>query len=220
MVDAVGILSEGPSQQLTVRGVVRRLKSAQHLVEGVKHLLGEPLADLVLELAAVLEQGGQPMRGGQRQQPTLLQQQAHGGADRPAGGLRHLLHAEVHPAGAFPPGRRDQPDGQAVEQQAGLHFGAPEKALHPAVGRGFDDAGALHLLVEVLPRFQDLDQELPAGLPFLRVPFADGEVGGEGFSVRGGHHEFRWDGFLWAASVALRREAPFEDGPGEGLEVG
>ena len=219
VVDAVGVFGEGLPQQLLLRGVVGGLESPQHLVQGVQHLLGEALADLVLEPAAVGEQGGQPLRGGHGQQTALLQQQAHGGADRPAGGLRHLLHAEVHPAGAFPPGRRDQADRHAVEQQAGLHFGAPQEALHPAVRGGFEGAGPFDLLVEVLPRLQDLDEKLPAGLPFLRAALADGEVGGESSPVRGGYHKLVRNRVVCGARVPLGGEGPFEDGPRECLEV-
>ena len=219
VVDAVGIIREGLPQQLSLRGVLRRLESPQHLVQGVEHLLGEALADLVLEPAAVIEQGRQPLRGGQGQQPALLQEQPHRGTDRPAGGLHHLRHAKVHPAGAFPPRRRDQPDGKAVEQQAGLYFGAPEKPFHPAVRRGFEGAGPSHLLVEGLTRFQDPDEELPVGLPFAGVPLPDGEVWSKGFPIRRGNLEFVRDGVVCAAGVALGREVPFQDGPREGLEI-
>jgi hypothetical protein len=38
------------------------LEAAQQFVEGVKHLLGQALAHLVLELAAVLQQRSETLR--------------------------------------------------------------------------------------------------------------------------------------------------------------
>ncbi len=54
-VDLVGVLGQRLAQELAPRGVVGGLKAAQKLVEGVQHLFGQALADLVLELAAVLK---------------------------------------------------------------------------------------------------------------------------------------------------------------------
>ena len=53
-VDFVGVLSERLSQELTTRGIVRRLKATKQFVECVQHLLGQALADFVLEFAAVV----------------------------------------------------------------------------------------------------------------------------------------------------------------------
>ena len=60
-VDLVGVLGERLAQQLALRGVVGRLEAAQQLIEGVKDLLGQALADLVLELAAVFEERGEAL---------------------------------------------------------------------------------------------------------------------------------------------------------------
>ena len=88
-VDLVGVLGERLAQQLALRRVVRRLEAAQQLVERVQHLLGEPLADLVLELAAVGEQRGEALLARQRQQPRARPSSRRSAvADRPAGGLR------------------------------------------------------------------------------------------------------------------------------------
>ena len=40
---------------------MRGLKSAQEFVQCVQHLLGQLLTDLVLELAAVFEEGGKAL---------------------------------------------------------------------------------------------------------------------------------------------------------------
>ena len=79
-VDLVGVLGERLAQQLALRGVVRGLEAAQQLVERVQHLLGQALADLVLELAAVLEQGGEALRARQAEEPRLAEEQAQRGA--------------------------------------------------------------------------------------------------------------------------------------------
>jgi hypothetical protein len=42
------------------------LESAQEFVECVQHLFGQFLADLVLELAAVFEEGAEALRARQR----------------------------------------------------------------------------------------------------------------------------------------------------------
>lgn len=74
----------------------------------VQHLLGQALADLVLALAAVFEQRRQTLLARQGQQPSLMEQQAHGGRDRPAGGLDHVRHPKIEPARALAARRRDQ----------------------------------------------------------------------------------------------------------------
>ena len=74
------------------------LEAPQQLVEGVKDLLGEAFADLVLEFAAVPQQGGEALFRWRRQQPCLAEQLSHRRADRPACGLAHVRDLEVHPA--------------------------------------------------------------------------------------------------------------------------
>jgi hypothetical protein len=79
---------------------VRGLEAAQQLVEGVQHLLGQALADLVLELAAVLEQRGEALRFGRRG-AAAGQEQAQRRRDRPPCRLHHVRDAEVEPARAL-----------------------------------------------------------------------------------------------------------------------
>jgi hypothetical protein len=77
---------------------VRRLEAPEQLVQGVQHLLGQTLADLVLELAAVFKQSDEALRGRQAQEPFLAEKQAKCGRDRPAGRHHHVRNAEVEPA--------------------------------------------------------------------------------------------------------------------------
>ncbi len=83
-VDLVRVLGERLAEELALGRVVGGLEAAQQLVERVEHLLGEALADLVLVLAAVLEERGEALRAGQAQQSRLAEQQAQRGRDRPA----------------------------------------------------------------------------------------------------------------------------------------
>ncbi len=56
VVNVVGPLSQRRAQQFALRCVVGRLDAAQQFVERVQHLLGQPLAHLVLEAPAVGQQ--------------------------------------------------------------------------------------------------------------------------------------------------------------------
>ncbi len=74
-VDLVGMLGQGLAQQLALRGVVRRLEAAEEFVEGVQHLLGEALGDLVLEFPAVGEERGEALVARKGQEPPFAEQQ-------------------------------------------------------------------------------------------------------------------------------------------------
>ena len=103
----VAALGEGLAKQPAARGVMGGLEPPDEFVEGVHHLLGETLAHLVLVLAAVLEEGGEPLGARQREEALLGEEEAEGGAERPPGGEAHVRDAEVHPARALAPwGRR------------------------------------------------------------------------------------------------------------------
>ena len=65
---AVAVLGERLAQEIAAGGVVSGLEATEELVQGVKHLLGEALGNLVLVLAAAFEQGGETLLAGQRQQ--------------------------------------------------------------------------------------------------------------------------------------------------------
>ena len=139
-VDLVGVLRQRLAQQRPIRGVMRRLESAQQLVERVQDLLGEALAHLVLVLAAVLEQSGEALLARLAQEPGLAEEQAHRGRDRPSCGGEHVRDAKVEPAGAFAPRCGDEPQGGAVEEQPRRDAGVAQEAFHAAVGRGFETA--------------------------------------------------------------------------------
>ena len=100
----------------------------------MEHLFGQALAHLVLELAACRQETGEALLLRHGEQAAFVQQQAHGGAYWAAGGLHHVLNAEIQPAGAFAPGRGDQTQAQAVEQQPGRRPGLPQQPLHASVG--------------------------------------------------------------------------------------
>ena len=160
---AVAGLGERFAQQIAAGGIMGGLESPDELVEGVHHLLGEALADLVLVLAAVLEEGGEPLGARQREEALLGEEEAEGGAEGASGGEAHVRDAEVHPAGAFAPRGGDEAECDAVEEQAGGNPGAPEQALGTALGRGFEarTGTAGYWPVEVLSGVEHLHEELP-----------------------------------------------------------
>lgn len=90
----------------------------------MEHLLGEALADLVLKLAAVLEECGEPLRARQAQEAGLAEQEPERSRDRPARGLDHVGHAEVEPARALPARCGDEPQRVAVEEEPRGNSGA------------------------------------------------------------------------------------------------
>ncbi len=93
----------------------------QQVVERVQHLFGQPFADLVLVPTAVLEQRGETLVARRGEQTDLAEQQAQRRRDRPAGGLHHVAHAEIEPAGAFAARGRDEAQRDAVEEQTGRY---------------------------------------------------------------------------------------------------
>ena len=199
------------------------LEPPDELVEGVHHLLCETLAHLVLVLAAVLEEGGEPLGARQREEALLGEEEAEGGAEGAPGGEAHVRDAEVHPTRAFAARGGDEAKSDAVEKQAGGDAGAPEQALGAALGRGFEarTGAAGYRRVEVLPGVEHLDEKLPRRLPVPRVALADGEVGAQGLAVvREGNLELGRNGSLLRAGVPAGREAPVENGGGELAEVG
>jgi hypothetical protein len=137
------------------------LEAAQQLVERVQHLLGQALAHLVLELAAVLEERRQALGARQAQEPRLAEEKPQRGRDRPARGLDHIRDAEVEPTGALTTRRREEPERAAVEEETRRDAGLAQQPLHAAVGRGLQRAVAADHAVEVLTGFEDPHEELP-----------------------------------------------------------
>ena len=199
------------------------LEPPDELVEGVHHLLCEALAHLVLVLATVLEEGGEPLGARQREEALLGEEEAEGGAEGAPGGETHVCDTEVHPARALPPRGGNEAKRDAVEEQAGGDPGAPEQALGAALGRGFEarTGAAGYRRVEVLSGVEHLDEKLPGRLPVPRVALADGEVGAQGLAVvREGNLQLGRNGSLLGAGVPAGREAPVENGGGELAEIG
>ena len=220
-IDVVAVFPELFVQQLAARGVVGCLEAAQQLVEGVQHLHRELLADLVLVLAAVGEQGRQALFPRQGQQPALVQQQSKRGADRPARHQQHVGNIEVHPARALAVRRRDEAQGAAVEEQAGGDSRRPQQALQPAVGRGFEPAGAGGHAIEILAGLKGLNRQLPGRAAVVRVSLADREVGAQRLAVVGQvKAQILRHRSAATAGVAVGGEAPVQDRAGEGLEIG
>ena len=222
---SVAVLGERLAKQPAAGGVVGGLEPSDELVEGVHHLLGETLAHLVLVLAAVLEESGEPLSARQREEALLGEEEAEGGAEGAPGGEAHVRDAEVHPAGALAARSGDEAKRDAVEEQAGGNPGAPEQALGTALGRGFEarpgapppPAGAS----KSCPVVECLDEELPWRLTVARVALADREVGAEGLAVvREGNLQLGRDRSFVGASVAAGSEPPAEDAGGKLAEVG
>ena len=209
---------------------MRRLEAAQQLVERVQHLLGQTLADLVLVLAAVLQQRREPLAARQAQQPSLVEQQPQGGADRPAGGPDHVRHPKIEPAGAFAARGRDQAQRETVEEQARRDAGVAQQALHARVRRRFQAVAGACGAVEIPVRLADLDEKLPGGRVGRRRCLrrrlgpqrrrADCEIGAQSpAGVRQGRFELGGNRRLLRTGIAFRREAPAEHGGREGPEV-
>ena len=117
--------------------------------------------------------------------------------------------------------RRDEAQGAAVEEQAGGDSLRPEQSFQPAVGRGFEPAGAGGHAIEILAGLKGLNQQLPGRAAVVRVSLADREAGAQGLAVVGKVKAkvLRHRGGA-AAGVAPGREVPVEHGAGERLEIG
>ena len=220
VVNVVGTLSQRRAQQFSLRCVVGRLDAAQQFVERVQYLLGQPLADLVLEAPAVREQRGETLVARETQEPGLAQQQPQRSHDRPARRGDHVGHVHVEPAGALAAGRRDEAERAAVAQQTGRYTRLPQQPFHPAVGRHLQAAGTAGNAVEVLAGLDDLDDELPRGRVSPGVALAYRKVGTQHLpAFLQWRLQLRRDRVLGSSGVALRREVPAEHRRGERPEI-
>ena len=145
------MLGERLAQQLALRRVVGGLEAAQQLVERVQHLLGEPLADLVLELAAVLEERGEALRARQAEQP-LLGRAAGAARSRSAGprsatmsATRKSSQPELSPRGA----EMRRSARPLKSRPAGTPVSRSSRSMRPC-GRGLELPVAADDAVEVL----------------------------------------------------------------------
>ena len=214
VVTGVGSRVQEAAQQLPIL-VVSGLEPPQQFVEGVQDLLRQPFADLVLVLAALLQESREAIRPTHAQKPALAQQQAHGGADGAARRLSHVGHVEVEPARAFALWRRHQPDRGAVAQEASGSVRLPQQPLHTAVGRDvWTGLGALHA-IQVVARPVYKDQQLPSGLvstsPLCQRPRTDRKCGAQHLAGIGQRHfKLGRDRAFAGACVASGVEVPVE----------
>ena len=198
------------------------LESAHKLVERVHHLLGETFAHLVLVLAAVFQESGEPLAAGQCEEALLGEEQAEGGAEGAPGGPAHVRDAEVHPAGAFAARGGDEAERGAVEQKAGGNPGAAKQTLGASLGRGFKPrpGAAGHRQVEVPAHFEHLHEKLPWCFAVSRIALADGEIGTERLTVvQEGDFELRRNRSVIRAGIPSGGKAPTQDGGCELSEI-
>ena len=130
----VAVLGERLAKQILAGGVMGGPEPPEQLVEGVQHLFREAFAHLVLLLAAVLEEGGEPLAARQREETLFGEEEAEGGAEGPAGGEAHVRGPEVHPAGVLAARGGDEAEGDAVEEEAGRNPGTAKQAFGAALG--------------------------------------------------------------------------------------
>ena len=221
-VDVVAVTCGGEqvAQKLAAGGVVSDLNATQEFIQRMEHLLGESLRDLVLVLAAALEQSGETLLAWQRQQALFGEEQAQGGAERASGIGDEVCEAKVHPSGALAARGRDQPQGNAVDQNAGGNAGTAQQALRTALGRRFQSAGTGGRPIELLPVVEYLHQQLPRWRAVAGISLANREVGAQRLTVVGeGNRQLVRDRRLLGASVAPWREAPPKNGARKIAEV-
>ncbi len=220
-IDQVGLVAQGVAQQRATGLRVGGLEAAQQHIERVEHLLGQSLTDLILELAARLQQRSQALLAGQGQQALLAEQQAQGSHDWPTGGLHHFRKPEVQPARALATRGRDQAQRNAVAEQAGAHPALAQQPFHAPAWRGLQTAMLARHLIKVLAGGQHPHQQLPGRAIRRRVTLAHRQIRREGLAIlRQRHLQLRRDRRTCNAGVALRREAPAQHRAGELLEIG
>ena len=183
---AVAVLGERLAKQFAAGGVVGGLEPPDELVEGVHHLFREPFAHLVLVLAAVLEEGGEPLGARQREEALLGE---GGGGGRSRGGrpavrlmsaTRKSIQPELSPRGAemrrSATPLKSRPAGTPVPRSRRSARPWAEASRREPVPTGYRR-------VKVLPGVEHLDEELPRRLTVALVALADREVGAEGLAV-------------------------------------
>ena len=221
-----------------------RLQAAQQLVEGMQHLLGQSLADLVLVTGGCprAARRGRWGRGRLSSRRSWSSRRMAAAIGRPAvctmSATRKSSQPELSPRGA-----EIRRSARPLKSRPAGTAGVAQQALQASVRRGFQAVPGVRGAVEVGARLADLDEKLP-------VRSAGGAVRRRGRRPAGGrrgarrgrrglsrprpHREIRAQhraglrerrfelgrqGRLVRARVALRREAPAEHGAGEGAEV-
>ena len=140
-VDVVRVFAEHVGQKLALALVVGRLESANQFVKGRQDLLGKLRRDDILVLAAVGQNGGQPLLLGQREEPVGVEQHVQGGEDRPAGDLGHGRHGECHVTARLATRGIDKAEMRAVAKQPDRHFRLAQEPLETGVGSWLASAG-------------------------------------------------------------------------------
>ena len=134
--------------------------------------------------------------------------------------LHHVRNAEVEPARAFTPRCRDKTKYAAIKENASRHAGLAQKALHPAVSRSLELAVPARHLVKIPPRTENSHDKLPGRCAILWFELSDSEVCPECLAIfRQWHLKLCRNWTLGRPRVPLWREAPFEDGLSEAVEI-
>ena len=169
-VDFVGVLRQRLAQQLALGRVVRRLESAQQLVEGVQDLFGELLADLVLELAAVFKQRGEPLARGRVSSRVWLSSSRSAAEIGRPGGLRSCRATRKSSQPELSPRGADTSRSvAAIEEQSGGHASLAQQPLHPAVRAWLRAAWPGHERSKSCARVEHPHEELPRRRAVRRV---------------------------------------------------
>ena len=153
------------------------LKSSQQFVQGLKHLLRQAFADVVLELPAAGQERRKALIGRHSEQTLLVEQFAHSGAYGTTCGLAHISYSKVQPPGAFAAGCGDASQCRTVEQETRRYAGVAQQAFEAGVRRGFQAAErCAAYLVEV--GFSDFPvAPSPAPRPTASGAFQQGDLG-------------------------------------------
>ena len=110
----VRVGGEHLAEQLALGLVVGGLETADQLEERRQDLLGQLGRDDVLVLAAVGEDGREPLLLAQAEEPLLTEQHVQGGEDRAAGHLDHLGDVERGKAARLTARGIDQADLESL----------------------------------------------------------------------------------------------------------
>ncbi len=150
LVGAAGVVAES-AEELAAGVGVGGLEALEEVEQGGEHLLGELGGDLALVLAALGEDGVEPLSRGELVQAVVLEQLAERRAGLATGGGEQGAEREGDVAGLLGLGPVDEADGVGGEDQAERDAGLVEQALELLLRRlvpgGF--VGVVRLAVEV-----------------------------------------------------------------------
>ena len=142
--------------------VVGCLEAAEQLVERGQDLLGQLGRDEVLVLPALGEDGRQALLVGEREEPLGGEQHLKGGENRPARHFGHGLDGKGQVARGLTVGGVNQPQGDAVREQADRHLGLAQEPLETGLGAGLPAmVRGLGGVIEADPGLDLLEQQEP-----------------------------------------------------------